>query len=783
MDRPFLPATGDFSGQSLPQNVKDILQIGARNTNSLASSVSTSTLRQSFEPLTSRASDSQLGQKGANSRDYLRPFTGERSFESQTSRRPSKNSLLDEHSPADLVHPTSSGRHSPYGAPSRVGSLSVPSNTFRSSLTDDIHRGTDSLHPSVSESYGQSESLSRANSLTAVSSETKSLQQSFPSDRFYRSDSLTVAYSKPAAERFSPSFSREKTTDTAVILDSVVQTEFVGSVSTTTRSEVYMSVNSLNGCEPTPRSSGDPYVPLVRSVSSSLAKLSSSRLERSFSTSSSQDSAGTGQKCGGIPTGGVGLAMESICVSQKNNESLLPEGKDMGQQQGERSQLALRSELYEGQQLDKRPPMDERPQLYQRQHLGERPQMEGRSQLYERQHLFEKSKMEETSQRYQSQQLDERPQMVERPQLYQSLQLDESPQMEGNSQLYRGQQLDERPQMVERSQLFERQHLFEKPQMEERPQMEGTPQPYQRQQLDRRSLVEEMPHFQSQPLEERPQMEERPVFFQRPQLDGLKLKLHETGMQMDERQRMDRWQQQLGQSHMVGKQLEKSLHLEESNGDLRMQQLGGRQQLDWGQQLDDRQYLGNRQLQHGVLEMERRQRPDGMRQLEEKQQFYGMQQHLDIRQQLLGSQKFNGKQPDMRLLGERSQENLVLGTGQQQPGVTKQPAWQHATQQLNKNQFGLDLMRQGRVEEKVEDRQDHAYLGLRQKQENTRQQPEGNRPDAKKQSVFRSQPLQKKRIDVSGLLRARKQALETQKENVGIRANAVVRAKKAKNMR
>jgi hypothetical protein len=684
MDRPFRPATGDFSGQSLSQKVKDILQKGARNTNSLASSVSTSTLRQSFEPLTSRASDSQLGQKGANTRDYLRPFTGERSFVSQTSRRPSKNSLLDEHSPADLVHPTSSGRQSPYGAPSRVGSLSIPSrsslqslvNSFRSSLPDGVHRGTESLQQSVSERNGQSESLlSRANSLTAAPSERESLQQSFPTDRFYRSDSLTVAYSKPAAEAFSPSSSREKTTDTAVILDSVVQTEFfgTGSVSTSTRSEVYVSMNSSSGPEPTPRSAGDLYVPLVRSASSSLAKLSSSRLERAFSTSSSQDPAGTGQKCDGIPNRGVGLAMESICISQKNNESLLPEGKD----------TALRSELYERQQLDKRPPMDER------------------------------------------------------------------------SQLYRRQQLDERPQMGERSQLYQRQ------QQDERPQMEG------RQPLDKRSLVEEMPHIQRQPLKERPQMEERPLFFQRQQLDGLKLKLHETGLQMDERQRMDRWQQQLGESHMVGKQLEKSLHLEESNGDLRMQQLDGRQQLDWGEQLDGRHYLGNKQLLHGGLEMERRQRPEGTRQLDGKQyqeqQFDGMQQHLDIRQQLLGSQKFDGKQLDMRLPIERSQENLY------------------------KNQFGLDGMRQGRVEEKSEDWQEHAYLGLRQQQENTtRQQPEGNRPDAKKQPVFRSQPLQKKRIDVSGLLRARKQALEKQKENVenvGIRTNAVVKANKAKVMR
>jgi hypothetical protein len=100
MDRPFRPATGDFSGQSLSQKVKDILQIGARNTNSLASSVSTSTFRQSFEPLTSRASDSQLGQKGANTRDYLRPITDGRSSESQTSRQPSINSLLDDHARA-----------------------------------------------------------------------------------------------------------------------------------------------------------------------------------------------------------------------------------------------------------------------------------------------------------------------------------------------------------------------------------------------------------------------------------------------------------------------------------------------------------------------------------------------------------------------------------------------------------------------------------------------------------------------------------------------------------
>jgi hypothetical protein len=347
MDRPFLPAaTGDVSGQSLPQNVKDILQIGARDTNSLAFSVSTSTLRQPFNLLTSRASDSQLGQKGANTRDYLRPFNGGISSESQTSRQPIRNSLLDDHSraysPAGLVHPTSSGRQSPYGAPSRVGSLSVPSNISRSSLTDGIHRGTYSIQQTDSESYDQSESLSRANSLTAAPSERESLQQSFPNDRFYRTDSLTVAYSKPAAEGFSPSFSREKTRDTTVILDSVVQTEFIGSVSTTTRSEVYVSVNSSSGCEPTPRSSGDPYVPLVRSVSSSLAKLSSSRLGRAFSTSSSQDPAGTGQKCGEIPTSGVVLAMESICVSQKNNESLLPEGKDIflkAQQQRERAPM------------------------------------------------------------------------------------------------------------------------------------------------------------------------------------------------------------------------------------------------------------------------------------------------------------------------------------------------------------------------------------------------------------------------------------------------------------
>jgi hypothetical protein len=137
----------------------------------------------------------------------------------------------------------------------------------------------------------------------------------------------------------------------------------------------------------------------------------------------------------------------------------------------------------------------------------------------------------------------------------------------------------------------------------------------------------------------------------------------------------------------------------------------------------------------------------------------------------------------MRLLGERSHENLVLDAGQQQLGVTKQPAWQHATQQLYKNQFGLDEIRQGRMEKKLEDRQEHAYLGLRQQQENTMQQPEGNRPDAKKQSVFRSQPLQKKRIDVSDMLRARKQASKKQKENVGIRTNAIVKSNKAKNMR
>ncbi len=717
-------------------------------------------------------------------------------------------------------------------------------NSFRSSLPDGVHRGTDSLQPSVSERNGQSGS------------------------QFYRTDSLTVAYSKPAAERFSPSVSREKTTDSTVILDSVVQTEFIGSVSTTTRSEVYVSVNSSSGSEPTPRSAGDLYVPLVRSVSSSLAKLSSSRLGRPFSNNISQDSAGTGQKCGEIPNRGVGLAVESICVSQKNNESLLPEGNDIffkGQQQGERPQLALRSELYERQQLDKRSPMDERPQLYQRhhlderapldersqlyerqhlhekpnmeersqlyrgqqlderpsmeersqlferQHLCERPQMDERSPLYQRQHLYEKPQMEERPQLYQSQQLDERPQMdersplyqrqhlyekpqmEERPQLYQSQQLDEGPQMEERPQLYQRQQLDERPQMDERSQLYQSQPLDERPQMEgrpqlyqsqpldERPQMEGRPPLYQRQQLDKRSLVDEMPHIQRQPREERPQMEERPLFFQRQQLDGLKLKLPETGLQMDERHRMDRWQQ-LGESYMVGKQLEKSLHLEESNGDLRMHQLdGGRQQLD------GRQYLDDRQLLHGVLEMERRQRSDVMRQQDEKhyqeQQFGGMQQHIDMRQQLLGNQKFDGKQPDMRLPLERSQEYLVLYGGQQQSGVTKQPAWQHTTQQLTKNQFGLDEMRQGRVEEKSEDRQEQAYLGLRQQQENTRQQPEGNRPDAKKQSVFRSQPCQKKRIDVSGLLRARKQASEKQKENVGIRTNAIVRANKAKVMR
>jgi hypothetical protein len=898
MDRPFIPATGDFSGQSLPQNGKDILQIGARNTNS---SASTSTLRQSFEPLTSRASDSQLCQKGANSRDYLRPFTGGRSSESQTSRQPSQNSLLDDHSraysPAGLVNPTSPDRHSPYGAPSRVGSLSIPSlqitrsplqspvNSFRSSLIDGVHRGIDSIQLSVSDRNGRSESLSRANSLTAASSQRESLQQSFPTDRFYRSDSLTVAYSKPAAEGFSPSFSRAKTTDTAVILDSVVQTEFIGtgSVSTTTRSEVYVSMNSSSGPEPTPRSAGDLYVPLVRSVSSSLAKLSSSRLERAFSTSSSQDPTGTGQKCGGIPAAGVGLAMESICVIQKNNESLLPQGKEIfreRQQQGERPQL----ELYERQQLDKRPPVDERPQLYQRQQPGERPkmeersqlyeslklderpQMEGRSQLYQTQQLDKRPQMEERPQLYQSQQLDKRPQMEERSQLYQSQQLDESPQMNERSQLYQrqqvderppmnersqiyqrqqlderppmeersqlfdrqhpyeklmeerpqlyqSQQLDERPQMDERSQLYQRQQLDERPHMEERPQlyqsqqqderpqMDERPQLYQRQQLDKRSLVEEMPHFHRQPLEKMPQMEERPLFFQRQQLDGLKLKLHETGLQMDERHPMDKWQQ-LGEStsNMVGKkqadekqlfygecdiatgkQFGNSLHLKESNGDLRMQQLDGRQQLDWGQQLDGRQYIGNRQLLHGVLEMDRRQGPDGMRQLDGKryqqQLFDGLQQHLDLRQQLLGSQKSDGKQLDMRLPVERSQEHLVLYGGQQQPGVTKQTAWQHTTQQLTKNQFGLDEMRQGRVEEKSEDRQEHAYLGLRQQQENKRKQLKGNRPDAKKQS------FQKKRIDVSGLLRARKQALEKQKENVGIRTNAIVGATKAKNMR
>jgi hypothetical protein len=800
MDRPFLPAaTGDFSGQSLSQKVKDILQIGARNTNSLACSVSTSTLRQSFIPLTSRASDSQLDQTGANTRDYLRPFIGGRSSESQTSRQNSQNSQLDDHSraysPAGLVNPTSSGRQSPYGAPSRVGSLSAPSNTFRSSLKDDIHRGTDSRQPSVLESKGRSESLSRAKSLTAAPSERESLQQSLPTDRFYRSDSLTIAYSKLAAVGFSPSSSREKTTDTAVILDSVVQTEFfnTGNVSTTARSEVYVSVNSSSGSEHNPRSAGHLYVPLVRSVSSSLAKLSSSRLGRSFSTSSSQDPAGIGQKCGGIPTRGVGLAMESICLSQKNNESLLPEGKNIlleGKQQGERPQLAMRSELYERQQLDERSQMDERSQLYQRQQPGERPQMDERSQLYQRKQLDEMAGVEEPR---------ERPQMEERPQLYHSQQLDERPQMEGRPQHYQRQQLDERARVEETRERphFQRQPLEERPHMEERPQfygrqqldemppMEERSQLYQSQQLDEGPPIEGRPQlYQRQQLGERPQMEERPLFFQRQQLDGLKLKLHETGLQMDERQRMDRWQQ-LGESHMVGKQLEKSLHLEESNGDLRMQQLDGRQQLGWGEQLEGRQYLGDRQLLHGVLEMERRQIPEGMRQLDGKQyqeqQFDGLQQHLDIRQQLLGSQKFDGKQPDMRLPLERSHENLVLGTGQQQLGVTKQPEWQHATQQLYKNPFGLDEMRQGRVEDKLEE---HTYLGLRQQQEyTTRQQREGNHPDAKKQSVFRSQPCQKKRIDVSSLLRARKQALEKQKENVGMRTNAVVRANKAKNMR